>query len=112
MAPGGPHTMIPELGHLALILAFCFAIVLAVVPLLGTFMRDDGWMGYARPLAAGQFALTLVSFLCLVWAFVANDFSVAYTANHSNSLLPLTFRTCAVWGGRDGSHQQWLLIYS
>src|SRR5690554_1545825 len=92
--------MIPELGHLALILALCLAIILAIVPLVGSYIRDAGWMGYARPLAAGQFALTLLSFLCLTWAFVAN---------HSNSLLPIYYRISAVWGGHEGSLLLWVL---
>ena len=102
--------MIPELGHLALILALCLAIILAIVPLVGSYIRDAGWMGYSRPLAAGQFALTLLSFLCLTWAFIANDFSVAYVANHSNSLLPIYYRISAVWGGHEGSLLLWVLI--
>ena len=32
---------IPELGHLAMILALCFAVVQAVVPLLGAWRGDE-----------------------------------------------------------------------
>ncbi len=56
---GGAH-MIPELGHFALILALCLAIIQAVVPLVGAhhLNRNAGWMALARPAAWGQFGLS------------------------------------------------------
>ena len=33
--------MIPELGHFALILSFCFFLVLAIVPLIGASTAND-----------------------------------------------------------------------
>ena len=35
---------IPELGHLAMILALCFSLVQAVVPLLGAWRGDRLWI--------------------------------------------------------------------
>ena len=53
---------IPELGHLAMILALCFALVQAVVPLVGAWRGDRFWMSLAQPAAWGQFAFLLFSF--------------------------------------------------
>jgi cytochrome c biogenesis factor len=47
------------------------------------------WIALARPAARAQFLLVAIAFGCLTWAFVANDFSVVYVAQHSNSRLPL-----------------------
>src|SRR5690606_34597738 len=44
------------------------------------------------------------------WAFVVQDFSVAYVAQNSNSQLPLFYRIAAVWGGHEGSLLLWLLM--
>lgn len=101
---------IPELGQLAMILALCFAIVQAVVPLLGAWRGDRLWMSLAQPAAWGQFAFLLFAFGCLTYAFMTDDFSVAYVANNSNSALPWYFKFSAVWGAHEGSLLLWALI--
>ena len=102
--------MIPELGHFALILALLTAGIQGVLPLLGAHRGNDAWVALARPAAFAAFLLLIVAFGCLTWAFVANDFSVAYVAEHSNSLLPLPYRVGAVWGGHEGSLLLWALL--
>jgi cytochrome c-type biogenesis protein CcmF len=102
--------MTPELGHFALILALCVAAVQGVLPLVGAARGDARWIALARPAARAQFLLVLFSFGCLAAAFVGNDFSVAYVANHSNSKLPTQFRLAATWGGHEGSLLLWLLM--
>ncbi|WP_284614820.1 heme lyase CcmF/NrfE family subunit [Aquabacterium humicola] len=105
--------MIAELGHLALILAFCVALVQGTLPLIGAQRGDHrggGWIALARPAAQTQAALVVFAFGCLMHAFIANDFSVAYVAQHSNSQLPTPYRAAAVWGGHEGSLLLWLLM--
>lgn len=102
--------MIPELGHLALILALCMAVVQSTFPLLGTWRGNRQWMELARPAASGQFAFLLFSFGCLAWSFLTNDFSVTYVAENSNSLLPWYYKFSAVWGAHEGSLLLWALI--
>jgi len=71
--------------------------------------RGDGlWMGATRPAARGQFAFVAIAFGCLTYAFVANDFTVAYVASNSNSALPLAYRVSGVWGGHEGSILLWI----
>lgn len=108
----GAYKMIPELGHYALILALCFALVQAVFPLLGTFSQQTAWMQLARPTAYGQCLLIGTAFIALAYAFLTHDFSVAYVANHSNSQLPLIYRFCAVWGAHEGSILLWVFLLS
>ncbi|MDQ7990585.1 MAG: heme lyase CcmF/NrfE family subunit [Candidatus Dactylopiibacterium sp.] len=104
--------MIPELGHFALILAFLVSIVLGVVPLLGAARADAALTGLARPAARASFLLVLLAFLCLMQSFIANDFSVAYVASHSNTRLPMIYRITAVWGSHEGSLLLWALMLS
>ena len=104
--------MIPEFGHFALILAFCISIVQGVLPLAGAHRRDAAWIALARPAAWSQALLLLAAFGCLTAAFVLNDFSVAYVAQHSNTRLPLPYRVAAVWGGHEGSLLLWVLMLS
>jgi len=102
--------MTPELGHLALILALLISIVQGVLPLIGAHKGHAGWIALARPAAQTQFVLVAFAFACLMQAFLANDFSVSYVAEHSNSKLPTAYRAAAVWGGHEGSLLLWLLM--
>ncbi len=102
--------MIPELGHLALILALCLAVVQGTLPLVGAWRGDRQWMGLAQPAAWGQFAFLLFSFICLTHAFLVDDFSVAYVAHNSNTALPWYYKFSAVWGAHEGSLLLWGLI--
>ena len=102
--------MIPELGHFALIVALCVALVQGTLPLLGAHWQRTRWMAIARPAAMAQALLVGVAFVCLATAFVHNDFTVLYVAQHSNSLLPLPYRLAAVWGGHEGSLLLWVVM--
>jgi cytochrome c-type biogenesis protein CcmF len=102
--------MTPELGHLALILALLVALVQGVLPLIGAHKGHAGWTALARPAAQTQFLLVAFAFGCLMHAFIANDFSVQYVAQHSNSKLPTAYRASAVWGGHEGSLLLWVLM--
>ena len=102
--------MIPELGHFALILALLVALVQGVFPLWGTYRQNTSWQSLARPSSMLQFALVALAFACLASAFLSNDFSVAYVAQHSNTLLPKPYQFAAVWGGHEGSLLLWVLL--
>lgn len=102
--------MVPEFGHFALILAMLLAALLAVVPLAGSLTGRSSLQAFARPLASGQFVFVAIAFAALTQAFVTDDFSVAYVANNSNSMLPWYYKFSAVWGGHEGSLLLWILI--
>ncbi|WP_313290673.1 heme lyase CcmF/NrfE family subunit [Stutzerimonas nitrititolerans] len=102
--------MIPELGHLAMILALCLAVVQGTLPLVGAWRGDRVWMGLAQPAAWGQFSFLAFSFFCLTYAFMTDDFSVAYVAQNSNSALPWYYKFSAVWGAHEGSLLLWAFI--
>jgi cytochrome c-type biogenesis protein CcmF len=102
--------MIPEIGHFALITALTVAIVQGVVPLLGAWRGVPEWMAMAVPATRAQFLLVTIAYLCLTWAFIAKDFSVAYVAQNANADLPLFYRVSAVWGAHEGSILLWTFI--
>jgi cytochrome c-type biogenesis protein CcmF len=102
--------MNPELGNFALVLALLLAIAQATLPLYGAWRGHAGLMGVARSAAYGQFVFLLLSYGLLTAAFLQQDFSVAYVANNSNTLLPLMYRFSAVWGAHEGSLLLWVLI--
>ncbi len=102
--------MITEVGHFALVLALCLATAQAFFGLAGPLTNRPAWTAAARPAAAGQFVFVALSFGLLTHAFLINDFSVAYVANHSNSALPTMYRVAAVWGAHEGSLLLWILV--
>jgi len=102
--------MLPELGQFALILALLLAAVQCVVPILGAHLGQRALMAVARPAVFGQAGFVAIAFAVLTAAFVTQDFSVAYVAQNSNSLLPWYYRYSAVWGAHEGSLLLWVLI--
>ena len=104
--------MIPEIGHFALILALCVAVVQGSLPIYGAAIGSSTLMSVAKPAARGQFLLVLLAFCCLGYAFAAKDFSVLYVAATSNSQLPLHYRLAAIWGAHEGSLLLWVFILS
>lgn len=104
--------MIPEIGSFLLCLALGVSLLLIIYPLWGAARRDARLMAMARPLAVALFTCVAGAFLILVHAFVVNDFSVAYVAANSNSLLPVWYRVAATWGAHEGSLLLWVLLLS
>lgn len=102
--------MIPELGLFAIILALCFSLLQMALPLWGVAKADQFSMRMAVPLASLVFFLLLTSFALLIWTFLEDDFSVAYAARNSNSLLPWYYKISAVWGAHEGSMLLWVLV--
>jgi len=102
--------MIPELGQVCLILAFCLAVAQAVFPLAGAQFHRPAWTSVAVPAAIGQAVLVIGAFATLAASFLNNDFSVGYVAANSNSTLPMFYRFAAVWGGHEGSLLLWALL--
>ena len=104
--------MLPERGQVPLIIALLLSVLLSVVPLYGSLTARNSLQAFARPLAAGQFVFIAIAFALLTNAFLTDDFSVAYVANHSNSLMPWFYKLSAVWGGHEGSLLLWILMLS
>jgi len=104
--------MIAEFGQLSLALSACLALASGIaglgyhVPVLRSLRASTVSM------VVGQFVFVSIAFVALVTSFVNDDFSVAYVANHSNSLLPWQYKVSATWGGHEGSFLLWILIMS
>ncbi len=103
--------MIPQLGYLSLTIALGLAVMLAIFPLWGAHRGNIQLMNSAKALALGVFFFTALSLLALTYAFIVNDFTIAYVATHSSSLTPLRYRITAVWGGHEGSFLLWIFIF-
>ncbi|MDP3037976.1 MAG: cytochrome c biogenesis protein CcsA, partial [Rhodocyclaceae bacterium] len=104
--------MIPELGHVALIVALQLALLQGILGLAGASRDNAAWRAMARGAAGGQLLFVLLGFLALVWSFLVNDFSVMNVADHSSRFMPVEYRITAAWGSHEGSFLLWTLLMS
>ncbi|MFM7347622.1 MAG: heme lyase CcmF/NrfE family subunit [Tagaea sp.] len=102
--------MAAELGHYALVLALCVALIQSIVPLAGAQRGDAALMAAAKPAALAQFLLVGLAFGCLIYAFVVSDFTVANVAQNSHSAKPMLYKVSGAWGNHEGSMVLWALI--
>lgn len=104
--------MIPELGHMALILALSLALMQSTLPVIGAHNGNASWVALAKPAAMGQLLFMVVAYGCLTYSFLVHDFSVAYVAQNSNTHLPTLYLISGVWGAHEGSLLFWALTLS
>ncbi len=104
------ESMIVELGHFLLVLALSVSLLQGVAGLVGAQFNSVALMAVARPASYALFALLLLSYLALSYAFATDDFSVLYVAAHSNTSLPIYYKLSAVWGGHEGSLLLWVFV--
>ena len=100
--------MIPEIGHILLIMSTVFALLSATNHLIGSYRNNVYLIHFGNKLFYALF-ITLFAALCsLIFSFISDDFSVAYVANHSNSQLAVGYKIAAVWGSHEGSMLFWV----
>ena len=104
--------MLAEVGHLFLIAALCFSVLLCLLPTVGVLTKQQYLMRSAKPLVISVFTFNGIAFVCLVMVFLQDDFSVELVANNSNSLLPYYYKFTAVWGNHEGSLLLWSFVLS
>lgn len=102
--------MIGLFGNVCLYAALIFAVLQAVLPLIGQWRNNVYLLAASRPCALGQFFFVTAAYGLLTAAFAVNDFSLAYVAQNSHSSLPLMYRLAGVWGAHEGSILLWIFI--
>ncbi|HEU4488548.1 MAG TPA: cytochrome c biogenesis protein CcsA, partial [Actinomycetota bacterium] len=98
------------LGRPSILAALVFATAAAVLCLLGALRarRDFTEAGIRAAGAAAGF--TAFATFCLLTAFFAHDFSIAYVASYSSRSLTGAYTFTALWGGMEGSLLLWALL--
>jgi cytochrome c-type biogenesis protein CcmF len=97
-------------GKISLILAMFAAFLQTLLPLLGKMRANPYLTATTIPTIIAQFTFVALAYLLLTYAFIANDFSLAYVAANSHPNLPFIYRLTAVWGAHEGSILLWVLI--
>jgi cytochrome c-type biogenesis protein CcmF len=99
-----------ELGYLTILVALVVATFAGVASVVG-YRRGHAKLqqaGYAGAFAVA--GLVTVAALCMIYLFVAHDFSVKYVHRHSDRSMPMFYIVTAFWGGQEGSLLFWLWI--
>ena len=104
--------MITEIGHFSLIFAFVLSLCQSFAPIYAARKSIDVIHNVTIRLAILIAIFVLISFSCLVWAFIVSDFSVALVAEHSHSSKPMIYKISGSWGNHEGSLLMWIVILS
>ena len=103
--------MIAYIGSFLILLAFLNALLLIISkPILSKITAD--YESIVLSSSKLLFPLTLFSFICLIFSFLLDDFSLRYVSSNSNSLLPDHYKISATWAGHEGSMLLWCLVLS
>jgi len=71
---------------------------------------DQRWWESGRNAVVAAAAVLGLAIVALLVAFLGDQFSIDYVAQHSSRDLPLYLKASAVWGGQDGSLLLWAFL--
>ncbi|HCI86411.1 MAG TPA: hypothetical protein DHV68_06150 [Dehalococcoidia bacterium] len=99
-----------DLGIMALLLGVALSAYAAVGAIVGEKMRMAELAVSAHRALYMTTASAAVASAALIYAFVQNDFSIEYVANHSNTFMDRAFVWVAFYAGNEGSLLYILLV--
>lgn len=76
----------------------------------GLHRRDERWTQSAQSALNAIAGMLGAAILVLLLAFLSNDFSIRYVAQHSSTFMPIYLKISAVWAGQEGSLLLWSFI--
>jgi cytochrome c-type biogenesis protein CcmF len=101
-----------NIGSLAVLLAFCFAIYAVLGSLAGKWARRPFLILSAERAVYCIWLLLTTAAGILVYSLIAGDYRLAYVASHSNHAMPAIYKFTAWWGGQEGSLLFWSWLLS
>ena len=104
--------MIPEIGHILLILTFITSILQVLFWCFNIKKSDDITINVLVKSTFINFVFILFSFGILVYSFIISDFSLVIVSDNSHTLKPLIYKISGTWGNHEGSLMLWILILS
>src|SRR5205085_2165501 len=96
-----------DFGHIAIVAALVVAAYAAIAAPLGVRLRAPELLASAYNAVLGVAVLMTVASATLLLAFLTNDFSIRYVAEHSSREMPLSLVAAAFYGGQAGSLLYW-----
>ncbi|WP_454441287.1 heme lyase CcmF/NrfE family subunit [Vibrio bathopelagicus] len=104
--------MVGSVGLFSLILVAVLSSIIAVSSLYQMLTKQRLNIGLIRSFSLSSALFSIGAIVLLGYAFISDDFSILYVAEHSNTQLPSFFKMAAVWAGHEGSLLFWVLTIS
>ncbi len=99
-----------QLGYYLLWFALILSVYAGVAAISGSVTRDSRYHDSAIRAVYATFLVLVGAAGILVYAFLADDFSIEYVADHSSRVLPRFYAATGLWAGMEGSLTLWSLI--
>jgi cytochrome c-type biogenesis protein CcmF len=96
-----------NIGSLAILLAFCFAIYAVSAALIGKWTHKP-FLNLSAERAVYSVCLLLTLAACLLlYALIHGDYRLSYVASHANRSMAAIYKVASWWGGQEGSLLFW-----
>jgi len=105
--------MLPEIGHIFLIISFLlFSAQLVFSLKFNSLDLKYSFFDVVKRLSFFSYILVISSFFILIINYVSSDFSVLNVYNNTHTNKPLIYKISGTWGNHEGSLLMWLAILS
>ena len=93
--------MIPEIGHILLIITFVASILQVVFWCYNIKKSDEITIDVLQKSTFINFIFILFSFGILVYSFIISDISLVIVSDNSHTLKPLIYKISGTWGNHE-----------
>ncbi len=102
--------MLGQIGIYSLYIASIISVFFIFSFLFSKRNLDENFNSRIFSLISIQLFMVLLSFSCLIYAFIISDFSIETVFNNSHTSKPLFYKISGTWGNHEGSLLLWLLV--
>ena len=99
-----------NLGALAILLAFCFAVYSILGSVIGKWKQKPFLVISGERAVYTVWALVAAASAMLVYSLITGDFRMSYVWAHSNRSMPIYYKFASWWGGQEGSLLFWSFL--
>src|SRR5215472_8045013 len=96
-----------NIGALAILLAFCFAIYAVIGSLIGKLRKNLFLIVSAERAVYSVWILLTTASGLLIYSLIKGDFRLGYVAAHTDQSMSAIYKFTAWWGGQEGSLLLW-----
>jgi cytochrome c-type biogenesis protein CcmF len=96
-----------NIGSLAILLAFCFAVYAVIASLAGKWGKRPFLVLSAERAVYCIWALLSTAAGILIYSLISGDYRMTYVWAHSNHSMPTIYKFASWWGGQEGSLLFW-----
>jgi len=101
-----------NIGALAILLAFCFAIYAVIGSVIGKLRKNPLLVVSAERAVYSIWILLSIASGILIYSLLTGDFRLGYVAAHTDASMSKIYKFTAWWGGQEGSLLLWSWLLS